>query len=403
MEEDTKAFILTPQGSFSDESLGTKFFNSLFDIKRLVFIKSDDKSLKGQVTEVVLALNSENNADMLESSLTISEVVFTSRRVTAEEAERVVKKNKTKLYVGNLIPGIDNVKLWHHFSKYGPIEYTYIIKHPKGKAKGFGFIVFEKKSSFESAFKSKHFINGHRLICKHFNSKNKNIKEEDPEKKLHKQLLKTVQKEIRKLDIYSKKEGQFSQSTGSSNEDAKESLHKPSKTFHEKTSSIAKLPKQQKQLPTTTSHFNCDQYYDSFDEHCSNFGFNPTFQNSISPCHFDTLEHDYFPQNAIPDDEYEYNRGAGLDFQGKSSVAWNPHYRGSNYYNQHNDHDCRHSNPRNKQKAPKKPAPNRHVYEGHGDESGLYFANQGEQFCARSFKNVEYTSYRFKQNNVYPN
>ena len=169
--ETKPSFHLKCQNPIEGEQLVTNFFNSLFDIKKLVLVKNSTKD-KHLIREIVLILNSHNNADMLmQPHVHIADTKVSCTEVTVEEAEELIRINKTKLYVGNIPFGIDNIKLWKHFARFGALDYTYIIKKPDRKSKGFGFIIYEEREGFEKAIKSKHYIEGQRLICKIFLNK----------------------------------------------------------------------------------------------------------------------------------------------------------------------------------------------------------------------------------------
>lgn len=165
------AYHLKCESPIEGEQLVTNFFNSLFDIKKLVLVKNSIKD-KHLIKEVVLILNSLNNVDMLnQGQLHISDVRVTCSQISVDEAESLIRLNKTKLYVGNIPCGVDNIKLWKHFARFGSLDYTYIIKKPDRKAKGFGFIIYEEREGFERAIRAKHYIEGQRLICKIFLNK----------------------------------------------------------------------------------------------------------------------------------------------------------------------------------------------------------------------------------------
>lgn len=165
------AFHLVGDKTIEGEQFVTNFFNSLFDIKKLVLVKQSPKD-KHLIKEVLIILNSQNNMEMLSAGcLQISDTKFASSEIPVDEAEQLIRQNKTKLYVGNIPRGVDNIKLWKHFARFGALDYTYIIKKPDRNSRGFGFIIYEERESFERAVKSKHYIDGQRLICKLFLNK----------------------------------------------------------------------------------------------------------------------------------------------------------------------------------------------------------------------------------------
>lgn len=165
------AFHLVGDKTLEGEQFVTNFFNSLFDIKKLVLVKQSHKD-KHLIKEVVIILNSQNNIEMLSGgNLQILDTKFASSEIPVDEAEQLIRQNKTKLYVGNIPRGVDNIKLWKHFARFGTLDYTYIIKKPDRNSRGFGFIIYEERESFERAVKAKHYIDGQRLICKLFLNK----------------------------------------------------------------------------------------------------------------------------------------------------------------------------------------------------------------------------------------
>lgn len=165
------AYHLVGDKPIEGEQFVTNFFNSLFDIKKLVLVKQSHKD-KHLIKEVVIILNSQNNIEMLSAGcLQILDTKFASSEIPVDEAEQLIRQNKTKLYVGNIPRGVDNIKLWKHFARFGALDYTYIIKKPDRNSRGFGFIIYEERESFERAVKSKHYIDGQRLICKLFLNK----------------------------------------------------------------------------------------------------------------------------------------------------------------------------------------------------------------------------------------
>lgn len=153
-----------------NEQILSRFFTSLFDIKKISFIRDD--SSKTKIKEIVVILDSSNNEDVLkEQVLHINDTKFNVKAIGVEEGEKIILKHKTKMYVGNLPPSCDNVRLWNYFAKYGSLDYTYIIKPGTKSSKGFGYIIYEQRESLEKALKSKNYIDGHRLVCKLFLNK----------------------------------------------------------------------------------------------------------------------------------------------------------------------------------------------------------------------------------------
>lgn len=168
---DKPAYHLICEKAIEGEQFVTSYFNSLFEIKKLVLVKNSQKD-KHLVKEIIIVLNSQSNIEILQQpSIFIGETKVTCTEISPEQAEQLIRQNKTKLYVGNIPLAVDNIKLWKHFARFGSLDYTYIIKKPDRRAKGFGFIIYEERESFEKAIKAKHYIDGHRLICKIFLNK----------------------------------------------------------------------------------------------------------------------------------------------------------------------------------------------------------------------------------------
>ena len=165
-------FHLTCKTPLANEAEVIAFFQSLFDIKKMVFVK-DNSSRQSLIKEVILALATHNNEEMLQDGVFhIYDTKLVCKQISAEELEGLIRKNRLKIYIGNIPFGVDNVKLWKHFTKYGKLEYTYIIKKPDRNAKGFGFIMYEERESVEKAINGKNYINGQKLTCKIFMNKN---------------------------------------------------------------------------------------------------------------------------------------------------------------------------------------------------------------------------------------
>ena len=169
MSNTRSAFVLTFEPALPDDSKLGDFCSSLFDVRKLATVGRVEKAAK----EVVLVIGSSRNAEMLESdNLWYMDHKIQVSKSTLESAEERIKLNKTKLYIGGIPPGVDNVKLWKHFAKYGTLNYTYIIKPGNSRGqKGFGFVIYENRSSLEKAIQAKHYLEGQRVSCQEFMNK----------------------------------------------------------------------------------------------------------------------------------------------------------------------------------------------------------------------------------------
>lgn len=67
--------------------------------------------------------------------------------------------------ITNISYNVNEAKLKEHFKVYGPIKSCRIIKNLNQKHKGYGFIEFERKNDFISAYKNAHEkkIDGRRI------------------------------------------------------------------------------------------------------------------------------------------------------------------------------------------------------------------------------------------------
>ena len=165
------AFLVTFEAQLANENTTTEFFNSLFNLRKLVLLKTESRESKQ--SRLVVILNNDNNVEVLSSGdLKVGDTKCTAKTISVNEAEELITKNKTKLYISSVPYGIDNIKLWNHFAQYGDLNYTYLIKKPDQQGGlGFGFVVFEDRGSFEKAISCKHYIEGKRIVCKEFQNK----------------------------------------------------------------------------------------------------------------------------------------------------------------------------------------------------------------------------------------
>jgi len=164
------AFRLIPDRNLEWDKNLISFFHTLFDVVKVVPIRNEhsDQAIK----EVVLILSSKKNLDVLEQiCFTVGNCKYEVNEIGTAEAEQIIMKSKTKLYIGNIPATADNSKIWRHFAKFGSVEYSCIVKRAERNLKGFGFVIFKDRESFEKALKNKHYVDGHRLVCKYFLNK----------------------------------------------------------------------------------------------------------------------------------------------------------------------------------------------------------------------------------------
>ena len=91
--------------------------------------------------------------------------------------EKIVKfSGSRKVFVGGLMPEITNSEFTTYFSQYGNIEDSIVMKdRGSGKARGFGFVTYEKEQSVEDVMKNyhNHFLRGKWIECKRAVAKEK--------------------------------------------------------------------------------------------------------------------------------------------------------------------------------------------------------------------------------------
>lgn len=145
-----------------------------FQVRRLVFIKKSPKE-KWLLKSAVLILESGKSLELLRrGELALCGVRMEARRLSLEDAEDLIEQKRTKIYVGNIPYPVDNLMLWNHFSQFGKIDYSYILKKPVLRgAKGFGFVIYENRASVERALAQKNILHGAKLNCKLFLNKAK--------------------------------------------------------------------------------------------------------------------------------------------------------------------------------------------------------------------------------------
>ena len=152
-----KSFLLTFTPCLASEAGLVDFFSSLFELKKLSVVKRKGK----EVQEMVLVLGKEKNVEMLyQPSFGFKESRCSATEITPEKADSLIVKNRTKLYVGAIPYGIDNIKIWNYFAQYGTLEYSYVIRKPQNGKKGFGFVIFKSRSSMEKALSASNYLEG---------------------------------------------------------------------------------------------------------------------------------------------------------------------------------------------------------------------------------------------------
>ena len=157
----------------SDDDL-IEFFSSLFDIKKLAIVSRKKK----EVEKVALILGSSQNAEMLSSNdFMFKESRCNCESISPEKADELIVDNRTKLYVGSIPCGVDNVLIWNHFARFGILEYSFIIKKPSNTGKkGFGFVTFKTRASLLKALTAKNYIMGKKLVVSEFSCKSRGKK-----------------------------------------------------------------------------------------------------------------------------------------------------------------------------------------------------------------------------------
>ena len=172
------AFHLVFDRFLEEPKLLSAALMDLFQVRRLVFIKKSPKE-KWLLKSAVLILESAKALEQLHRrELKLCDVCMQVHRLSLEEAEDLIEQKRTKIYVGNIPHPVDNLALWNHFSQFGKIDYSYILKKPVPRgAKGFGFVIYESRVSVERALAQKNILHGSKLNCKLFLNKAKLKKE----------------------------------------------------------------------------------------------------------------------------------------------------------------------------------------------------------------------------------
>ena len=198
----TTGYIISFEPKLSTDDNLTEFFSTLFDVKKLAVISRKEK----EVEKIALIVGSPQNAEMLaDNNFGFKDSRCHCHQITPEKANELIIDNRTKVYVGAISYGVDNVQIWNHFAKFGSLEYSYVIRKPtKNGKKGFGFVTFKSRASLLKALSGNHYIKGKKLIVSEFSSKPANKKKvqlESAEKNSPECTSKSSRKEHRSSGI----------------------------------------------------------------------------------------------------------------------------------------------------------------------------------------------------------
>lgn len=154
-----------------------------FDVQRIVYLKKSPKEKTLLKSAVVILKSAKNTADFCQPVYGIGDLMMDVVHLTIEDAEDLIDQKKTKLYVGNIPYPVDNLTLWNYFAQFGELDYSYILKPPvKRGAKGFGFVIYQRRESARLALEVKNYMEGIKLNCKLFMNKTKlRRRNQDPE------------------------------------------------------------------------------------------------------------------------------------------------------------------------------------------------------------------------------
>lgn len=172
------AFHLVFDRFVEEPKLLSAHLMDLFEVRRLVFIKKSPKEKWLLKSAVLILEGSKSLALLRRSHLAACGITMQVHQLDLEEAEDLIEQKRTKVYVGNIPFPVDNLALWNYFSQFGKIDYSYILKKPVLRgAKGFGFVIYESRTSVERALAQKNILHGSKLNCKLFLNKAKLKKE----------------------------------------------------------------------------------------------------------------------------------------------------------------------------------------------------------------------------------
>lgn len=176
--------------NLTNENAVRSEIGELVEVEGFTFIRKGQRRKEFDTFVLQLTSSTETQKLMNQSPLIIAGIPAKIAQISQEEAENIEKEAKTKLYVGNLPKSANNLDLWNHFKQFGKLAYSYVISNPKTqKSKGFGFVIFDKRSSLEKALaKKSQKIKGKTITMKIFlnksqikRSKGKNQRKETAE------------------------------------------------------------------------------------------------------------------------------------------------------------------------------------------------------------------------------
>lgn len=170
----TAGYLISFEPRLPTEDGLNEFFSSLFDVKKLAVVGRKEK----EVEKIVIVIGLTQNVEMLvTNNIGFKDSKCFSEPITPERADELIIENRTKLYIGAIPYGVDNVLIWNHFAKFGSIDYSYVIRKPtRNGQKGFGFVTFKSRASLLKALSAKNCINGKKLIVSEFSSRPTNKK-----------------------------------------------------------------------------------------------------------------------------------------------------------------------------------------------------------------------------------
>lgn len=157
--------------NLKNENKARSELTSVTEITSLTFIRKGPR--RKEFSQILLVLPSKTSMESLLSLKTLCGSSISLTPISEEEALKIERDSKTKLYVGNLPKSADNIDLWNHFKQFGKLAYSYVITNPKTKkSKGFGFVIFDKRSSVDKALEAKgQRIKGKLITMKMFLNK----------------------------------------------------------------------------------------------------------------------------------------------------------------------------------------------------------------------------------------
>lgn len=143
--------------NLKNENTARSELNSLLNgITSMTFVRKGPR--RKEFSTVLILLKGQDQADSLLKNPDFKLCGSGTKlcQIPEEEANRIEKESRTKLYVGNLPKSANNLDLWNHFKQFGKLAYSYVITNPKTKkSKGFGFVIFDKRNSMDKALAKK--------------------------------------------------------------------------------------------------------------------------------------------------------------------------------------------------------------------------------------------------------